>query len=83
MGIPSVMTAEAMTQETAAAAQARLSRLLGGEVTREMVRQWRDKGYPLDNANELRQILLGQRRCPDWLIQGEEAATTTTGPSVA
>ena len=72
-----------MTQETEPAAQARLSRLLGGEVSRAMVREWRDKGYPLDNANELRQILLGQRRCPDWLIQGQEETTTTTGPSVA
>ena len=55
-----------MTEETEAAAQARLSKLLGGDVTREMVRQWRAKGYPLDDAAELRRILLEQRKCPDW-----------------
>ena len=74
-----------MTEETEAATQARLSKLLGGEVTRAMVREWRAKGYPLDDAQELREILLGQHKCPDWLIQpgGQDQTTTTTGPSVA
>ena len=73
-----------MTEETEAAAQARLSKLLGGDVTREMVRQWRAKGYPLDDAAELRRILLEQRKCPDWLITKPSTDSgTTEGPSVA
>ena len=73
-----------MTEETEPAAQARLSRLLGGEVTRAMVREWRAKGYPLENAAELREILLGQHKCPDWLLEKPgQQATATTGPSVA
>ena len=72
-----------MTEETEAATQARLSKLLGGEVTRAMVREWRAKGYPLDDGPELREILLGQHKCPDWLIEraGPDQTTTTTGPS--
>ena len=74
-----------MTEETEPAAQARLSRALGGEVTRAMVREWRAKGYPLADADELRDILLGQRRCPDWLIDGAGHGETTAadGPTVA
>ena len=77
-----------MRQETEPAAQARLSKLLGGEVTRQMVREWRRKGYPLEDGEELRRVLLAQRKCPDWLIPppSEDPATpnspTKTGPSV-
>ncbi len=71
-----------MTKETEAAAQARLSKMLGGEVTRQMVREWRAKGYPLDDAEGLQEILLQQHKCPDWIV--ERAATeTTAGPTVA
>ena len=72
-----------MTAETEAATQARLSKLLGGDVTRAMVREWSAKGYPLDDPRELREILLGQRKCPDWLIEGHQDTTTAEGPTVA
>ena len=72
-----------MTEETEAATQARLSKLLGGEVTRAMVREWRAKGYPLDDPKELRAILLGQRKCPDWLIEGRQETSSNEGPTVA
>ena len=76
-----------MSQETEPAAQARLSKLLGGEVTRQMVREWRRKGYPLEDGEELRRVLLAQRKCPDWLIppppsEAPANSPTKTGPSV-
>lgn len=71
-----------MTEETEAAAQARLSKMLGGEVTRSMVREWRGKGYPLDDGPELRRILLTQRKAPDWVLDSVKAPAGPEGPSV-
>ena len=73
-----------MPEETEPDAQARLSKLLGGHVTRAMVREWRAKEYPLDDGPELRRLLLSQHKCPDWLLEGDGSDPgTADGPSVA
>jgi len=67
--------------ESDAAAMRRLSKVLGGTVTRAMVREWRGKAYPLDDGAELRRILLSQHTCPNWLVAKSPEAPGA-GPSV-
>ncbi len=62
-----------MSQETEPAAQARLSKLLGGEVTRQMVREWRRKGYPLEDGEEVVGAVYYNLRKPIWFDQAYKA----------
>lgn len=53
-----------MKKETQAAAAIRLTKALGFEVTRKMVRVWTAKGYPLNDVDEIRRRLRNQERAP-------------------
>jgi hypothetical protein len=54
-------------RETQAAAAVRLGKALGIGVTRQMVRKWKAKGYPLDDPEELGRCLWNQERRPKGL----------------
>ena len=57
--------------ETEADASKRLTVALGFDVTRDAVREWRVKKYPLDDIPKLRLALLSQPRPPEGLIEQE------------
>jgi hypothetical protein len=58
----------------------RLSVALKGPVTRECVRDWIAKGYPLDDPEALAIVLLDQHKPADWLVQNH--ATPPAGETV-
>ena len=60
-------TAKKKTGPSQAEIAARLSKALGGPVTRQQVREWVAKGYDLKDTKSLIETLLAQRTCPDWL----------------
>jgi hypothetical protein len=50
---------------------ARLGREMGapaGRVTRQSIRTWKSKDYPLDDSAELKRRLASQPQPPDWMI---------------
>ena len=63
----------APAKETQTQIAKRLSVALKGPVTRECVRDWIAKGYPLDDPKALTNVLLDQHKPADWLVQNHAA----------
>ena len=74
-------TAKKAPGETQAATVKRLSKALGGAVTRHMVRVWTQKGLPLQDPAALAAVLLSQRKCPPWLLEAQMPAGDQEEPA--
>jgi phage terminase Nu1 subunit (DNA packaging protein) len=78
---------KAATRKRSSAAVLRetLTKALGGQVTRDMVREWTSKGYPVEDPAALVQVLLAQRTCPAWLEEkhATPAEDQAAAPTVA
>ena len=63
-------------KESEEKAAARLTEALGAPpkaITRQAIRVWREKGYDLNDIDELRKALWAQPRTPPWFIDAESS----------